>query len=137
MGGDAHLGVGFPVQKGYLLLIVIDGDHHTKGVRPAVLDIVTWDKIGNYVVQTDANDQPGMRHRAFSNHFRNTILDALGPADDASMLSRHHQYPITYLSRILSEAFETRVEGMVRSDHGRLHEWRNVLRGILQDSEIG
>src|ERR1700761_4428129 len=88
-------------------------------------------------MQSDANDQSRMLLRALSNHLRNIILDCFGAADDASVFSGHHQYPITYLSRILHEAFETWVERRMRPNYGRLHEWCNVLRGILQDTEIG
>src|ERR1700761_524892 len=75
--------------------------------------------------------------RALCNHVRNIILDCFGAADDTSVLSGYHQYPITYLGRILHEAPETWIEGRMRTDHGRLHEWRDVLRRVLQDTEIG
>ena len=117
-GVEAHLHTGFPVQKGHFLPVVVDGDYHTKGVRPADFDMVTGEKMRNQVAQSDANYQPKILLRALSNHVRDMILDHFNPANDASMLSRHHHYPITYLRHILHEALETWIEWRVRTDHG-------------------
>ena len=45
--GRTYLRTGLSVQKGYFLSLVIDGDYHTEGVRPAILDIVTGKKMRN------------------------------------------------------------------------------------------
>ena len=47
------------------------------------------------------NDQPRIMLRDFGNHIHDVTLDHYGATDNPSLLSRHHQYPITYLHWIL------------------------------------
>ena len=57
-GGMAHLRVSFLFQKGYFLCVVIRGDDHAKAIQMVHLDMVTCQKIGNQLMQTDAYDKP-------------------------------------------------------------------------------